>query len=330
MASAQVENDFFTFCERNEDVFLVDHFPEKYAMKLSLARYDEEFLLIYDSNYPQSKFKVNLKGPHNEHTMKRANSIWELQPVIGINDALVQFLIIDKEERAYLKQLKEDPEQQKKRMREKFREQYNKIMANEKETQLNFNTQLSFQILTDDIIQVHLNKEKYGFDITAVNNNPFHWIVSFFNFNPTSAIFKDVQHLESLSSLDCVQMEFKFSVAMFPVFPPEYNFFAPKLTVQSLKDIFNSGAFEEECYNPFTKITLFKMIHNLIEKKGHIDFGKNGKQVLDYTNTDFFNEMQGCKPFLGRITHLGQEFIKNCKINGMPTKKFNSIQFIYN
>ncbi|BFU18360.1 hypothetical protein EHI8A_063540 [Entamoeba histolytica HM-1:IMSS-B] len=321
----KVENEICEYCTEDNRIFLIDHDTMKHKLTLGLTKYDEEFEVYYDKDYPKSKYYVQMKGKNNEHTVKRTNSMIEIGEVKGIKEVMKIFLENDKDERNYIKKKQENREIQKKKMKERMKEVYKRVVSSEEKTKLNFNTQLAFQILSDDIIEIHLNKEKYKFDVEAVGDNPFHWIVSFFGFNDNTNIGKDIMKLETLSTLDCIQMEFKFSVTMFPVFPPEYNFLVPKLTKESVRCIFQSGVFADECYNPFTKIKLFNIIWELIKLFGRIDFGVNQRSVLDYTNKEFYNEQQLCKPFIGQVTHLGQEFILNNKINNIPTN--NSIQF---
>ena len=182
-------------------------------------------------------------------------------------------------------------------------------------TMFSFNRDVGYANLKRDIIDAHFKQEEYGFRIEAMNDNPYHWKVSFFNFDPKSHIGQDIEHMMDLSMQSTIDLELKFSTMMFPVMPPKYDFISPKLHSHTLKKIFHSGAFEKDVYNPLTKIGFLQNIRKVIERYAQIDFGVGWNTVEDYLNKENYHEQQLCKPLLGQLIEIGKEFVER-QING--------------
>ncbi|KAL7718887.1 PARP catalytic domain-containing protein [Entamoeba marina] len=289
-----------------------------------ITRDDQEFLLFYEQGNENTNYYIHVDNPKLEHFVSRCNSLWELVPPSTITMALEMLVKFYNEELVYLSKISKDPEHIKKKLIEKYDKKRAEVVLHTAKTSFNFDTELAYQNLKSDLIEIYFTSEKHGYKIKAVDDNPYHWIVSFFDFEPTSHIHKDVEHLKEISALDSIDLELKFSAATFPVIPPKYDFIAPKLHSHTLKKIFNSGAFDKEVYNPLTKLGFLDSIKLAIDLYGQIDFGVGYNTVEDYVdhNGENYKEMQLAKPLLGQLIELG----KRRFTEGMKTVDFTDTE----
>ncbi|ELP85993.1 hypothetical protein EIN_137070 [Entamoeba invadens IP1] len=326
-----IEDEFTAFCEKNDSFCMLDHSTSKHVFHVLYIPDDKEFTLQYPNGTP-SQYDIKISGKKYEHVVNRTKTTWSLIPPTDLTDALTQTAKFLKEEKQHQEDLKNDPFLKRKNLSDRLDAQ--RKVALESETQIfAFDTEIAYQNLKEDIIQSFFDEKKFGFLIQPVNDNPYHWIVSYKNFNSTWDIYSDMEKMMTLSARDSIELELEFSSTMFPVIPPKYNFLSPKLTQESLKKIFKSGAFEKDVYNPLTKIMFLTNIRNVIEKFARIDFGKNNKTISDYRNENNMYEQQLAKPLLGQLVQLGKDFIENTttryktQYNGFQFQKSNSIQF---
>ncbi|ELP91179.1 hypothetical protein EIN_150060 [Entamoeba invadens IP1] len=330
---SSIEDEFTSYCEQDGSFCMLDHSTSKHVFQILYIPDDKEFYFQYANGTP-SQYDVKISGKKYEHVVNRSKTTWSLIPPKSLTDALTQLSQFLKDEKEHQFALENDPALKRKNLSDRL-DAKRKIALETQKQVFAFDTEIAYQNLKEDIIQSFFNEEKFGFIIKAVDDNPYHWVVSYKHFAPNSPIFSDLDKMMSLSARDSIELDLEFSSTMFPVIPPKYNFLSPKLRFDTLKMIFKSGAFEKDVYNPLTKIEFLINIKNVIEKFARIDFGKNNKTISDYRDEKNLYEQQLAKPLLGQLIQLGKDFIEktpeahgqNYTNMGFKLQKSNSIQF---
>ncbi|ELP89348.1 hypothetical protein EIN_287740 [Entamoeba invadens IP1] len=319
-----IEDECTAFCTTNPDFCLLEYNSTTSILHMIYVPDDKEFDLLYIHSHvtTPSRYILTLTGKKYDRVVTRCVTTWQLTPPYSLTDALNQLATFLYDEKTRLQTLSNDVSYQKKQLSDRLDKKRAEIRRTSQDV-FSFDTEVAYNNLKADIIESFLHSKELGFVITAVDDNPYHWVIDFNNFDTTTHIGRDMEHLMELSLLDSVKLDLQFSSTMFPVIPPKYNFVSPKLYSHTLKMIFTSGAFERDVYNPLTKIEFLKNIRKVIERYAQIDFGVSYNTVEDYSTKDNMKEQNLAKPFLGQLIQKGREFVD------LGIDKFNTFQPIW-
>ena len=307
-----VSLDFAEYYEDHMDpevFFIIENNTKAQRITLLYAPENVEIELKYSGEQPNIKFELEINGNFHKAVIERSKVVWNLSPPKSLAECLDQIDMFMRDNREYQKSIN-DPKYIAKKMEETLDAKFKEICQKEGHVGFSFNRNVGFENLKKDIIEAYLHQKEYGFRIETIDGDPYHWRVLFLDFDPTSHIGQDIEHMLDISSYDAIELELKFSTTMFPVIPPKYDFIRPKLHEHTLKKIFHSGAFEKDVYNPLTKIGFLKNIKKVIEQYGQIDFGVGYNTIEDYLNEKNRREQQLCKPLIGQMIELGREYVE--------------------
>ena len=308
-----VESDFDEFCCECDSIALLDHYASKKKLNLILMEDDFEFDLYYDSNYPKSIFKIDIKRSSMKDLMEQINKIYQTKEINGIKQALKEFIDLIKQ-RKKQKTEEQNPEYVRSNLKRQLEKRAQELLKDPNRVKLEskfkfdlYNQTTALNIIFKELFYIMDNKNKLGFDVKCIDNNPFHWCVDFFEFDENSNVFKDMEELMMVSSVDTIRIELEFPMDIYPSYPPSIKFIYPKVDENTIFAITGCGLFSIENWQPFVSIyDVLTKIRKFFEKYTRIIISevKNETTILENSilNLATLFDLKNFKSFDEKLT----------------------------
>ena len=208
--SLAVSAEFAEYFENHSEVFyLIEHDDTKKTILLQHARYEVEVTVKYIGDYPNCQYQVKIDEKEYKPIEKRCEVVWRTTPPKSFEDCLNQLNQFFIDHKRIQKEMN-SKERIEKELSQKLDAKFKEICEQEGNTVFSFNRDVGYANLKRDIIEAHFKQDEYGFSIEPIDGNPYHWKVSFFNFDPESHIGKDIEHMMDLSVQETIDLELTF------------------------------------------------------------------------------------------------------------------------
>jgi ubiquitin-protein ligase len=165
-----------------------------------------------------------------------------------------------------------------------------------------FSSAAASKILTKALLRFMKNPSP-GVQVEPIDDSIYNWRVCLSDFDKSSSLYKDMMKLKTRYGYDYVELEFRFTIDLYPFYPPSVRLVRPRLANFMMARIVCMDELQLSKWNPARSLSdIFDSIKRILTKFSKVD---DDGDLNDPANTDPpYTELEFQLMRLGMLTNI--------------------------